>query len=200
MRNKWILIFWVSFFGGSQIGFSQTSSEIAHWKLKAEEALAYCETNDMNMDQCILVDMSLHSGKYRLVVYDFKEKTILNTGICSHGSCDGNGRTGSYEKAVFSNTPESYCSSKGKYKIGKRGYSNYGIHINYKLHGLENSNNNAYDRIIVLHSWSEVPDFEVYPNYAPNSWGCPMVSDSVMKYLDQLLQNSSKPMLLWIYD
>ena len=154
----------------------------------------------MNTDQCILVDMSIHSGKYRLAVYDFNEKRILNTGICSHGSCDGGGRSGSYETPIFSNTPESYCSSKGKYKIGKRGYSNYGIHINYKLHGLEKTNANAYKRIIVLHSWSEVPDSEIYPEYAPTSWGCPMVSNAMMKWLDELLQNNDTPMLLWIYE
>ena len=200
-RNLRILLtLWVILIIIGQPVFSQEYLRSSIWDQKAELAFQYCKENGLNTDQCVLIDMSIHSGKNRLVVYDFNEKRILNTGICSHGSCDGGGRSGSYETAIFSNTPESYCSSKGKYKIGKRGYSNYGIHINYKLHGLEQTNNNAFQRIIVLHSWSEVSDSEVYPEFAPNSLGCPMVSNTMMKKLDELLKNKNTPMLLWIYD
>jgi hypothetical protein len=134
-----------------------------------------------------------------MVVYDFTTNQVVQTGLCSHGSCDGNGREGSYDTAQFSNQPNSFCSSMGKYKIGKRGYSNWGIHVNYKLHGLEATNNNAYKRIIVLHSWSYVPSEETYPAYAPNSLGCPMVSDEMMTDLDGRLKASELPVLLWIY-
>ena len=36
---------------------------------------------------------------------------------------------------------DSYCSSLGKYKVGIRSYSKWGINVHYKLHGLEATNN-----------------------------------------------------------
>lgn len=194
IRVIFLLVFCIG-----KVGFSQ-SHPSQNLKNKAKTALAFCRANNMDTNKCVLIDMSIHSGKNRLMLWDFKSNSIIATGICSHGSCDGNSRSkGSYKIAAFSNVPQSYCSSKGKYKIGARSYSNYGIHVHYKLHGLESTNNNAYKRIIVLHSWSDVPDKEVYPDYAPNSLGCPMVSNSLMKYLDQTLEETSLPVLLWIY-
>ena len=101
---------------------------------------------------------------------------------------------------VFSNTPDSHLSSLGKYRIGKRGYSNWGIHVNYRLHGLESTNSNAFSRDIVLHSWESVADLETYPKGTPEGWGCPAVSDNTMRELDSLLQNSGENVLLWIYN
>jgi hypothetical protein len=71
--------------------------------------------------------------------------------------------------------------------------------VNYKLHGLESSNSNAYDRLIVLHSWNDVPDSETYPNGTPEGWGCPAISNNLMKQVDSLLKLQSKPVLLWIF-
>lgn len=167
---------------------------------KAEKAFEYSKKNKLDTGICILIDMDIHSGKNRLFLWDFKKDSILKEGLCSHGSCGGKtGPETSTRKAVFSNVHQSYCSSLGKYKIGKRGYSNYGIHINYKLHGLESSNNNAYDRIIVLHSYGGVPDDEIYPGHVMNSLGCPMVSNKMMKYLDKKLKKAEGNVMMWIY-
>ena len=167
---------------------------------KAKEAYTFCLKNHMDTNYCILVDMSIHSGKNRLFVWNFNLKEIELSGICSHGSCDGETGLGySHKEAKFSNVPNSYCSSKGKYKVGNRGYSNWGIHVNYKIHGMEPTNNNAYKRIIVLHSWEAVPNKEIYPKHAPNSLGCPMVSNEMMSLLDDKLKNKKTPVLLWIY-
>lgn len=168
--------------------------------LKAEEAIGFCKTNGLNTGYCILVDMNIHSGKKRMFVWDFKKDSIIEKAICTHGCCKGKwADETTASNPIFSNTPDSHCSSIGKYKIGVRGYSNWGIHINYKLHGLEKTNNNAYKRFIVLHSWDAVSDEEVYPNGSPESWGCPAVSNNFMKKLDDRLSKSSKPVLLWIY-
>lgn len=167
---------------------------------KAQEALKYCQQNDMNTKFCLLVDMSVHSGKNRLFVYQFSNDSILNSGLCSHGCCDGAwGSDGSKSNPKFNNIPESHCSSLGKYKIGSRGYSNWGINVNYKLHGLEASNSKAYARTIVLHSWEMISDKEIFPSGTPEGWGCPAVSNSQMKYLDAMLKDVEKPVLLWIY-
>ena len=86
----------------------------------------------------------------------------------------------------------------GKYKIGNRGYSSFGINVNYKLHGLEPTNNNAYKRFIVFHSWG-ISNEEVYPNEISESWGCPAVSNEFMKEMDKVLQDQKDPVLLWIF-
>ncbi len=169
-------------------------------KVKSREAFKFCAENNFNTDFCILIDMSVHSGKNRLFVYDFKGDSIRSEGLCSHGCCDkiwGSDQT--KEDVIFSNVSESHCSSIGKYKVGDRGYSSWGINVNYKLHGMDKTNSKAYDRLIVLHSWNMVPDNELYPEGTPEGWGCPAVSNSQMRYIDALLKKSDKPVLLWIY-
>lgn len=164
-----------------------------------KEALNFCIQNKLNTDFYILIDMSNHSGKERLFVYDFKTDSILLSGLCSHG-CGNKLWSGDMTKTFpgFSNTPNSHLSSLGKYRIGKRGYSNWGIHVNYRLHGLEETNSNAFSRDIVLHSWEKVADHEIFPNGTPEGWGCPAVSNKIMEKLDKLLRHSKKPVLLWI--
>ena len=101
-----------------------------------------------------------------------------------------------HKKAVFSNTPNSLCSSLGKYKIGVKYNGRFGKA--YKLHGLENTNNKAYERYIVLHGYDCVPDETLYPEYLCNSEGCPMVSYKFLDTLSGYIDNSKKPILLWI--
>lgn len=170
-------------------------------KTKAKEAKAYCEENGLNSSYCILVDFSMHSGKRRMFVYDLKHDSVLTIGMVSHGCGDAPwGIDATRNNPVFSNEHDSHCSSLGKYRIGERGYSSWGINVNYKLHGLESTNSNAYDRIIVLHSWSDIPEDEVYPMGTPEGWGCPAVSNKFMTYLDSLLKQQNKDVLLWIYE
>ena len=170
------------------------------YSMKGNEAYDFCINNKFNTDYCILINMNIHSGKNRLAVWDFNKDSILINSLCSHGCGDTPwGEDDTKSSPVFSNVPDSHCSSLGKYKIGKRGYSQWGININYKLHGLDKSNSNAYKRYIVLHSWNMVPEKPVYPNGTPEGWGCPAVSNTTMRKLDKLLKNSIKPVLLWIY-
>lgn len=172
-----------------------------HLKTKAEEAREFVVEEGLNTSYCILVDFSMHSGKKRMFVYDLKGDSILATGMVSHGCGDKPwGMDLTKTDPVFSNEHESHCSSIGKFRVGKRGYSSWGINVNYKLHGLESSNSNAYDRIIVLHSWQDIPNEEVYPNGTPEGWGCPAVSNEFMTYLDGLMKNKDKDVLLWIYE
>jgi hypothetical protein len=163
-------------------------------------AKEYCIKNGLDTNHCILIDMSIHSGKNRLFLVNFHATENVLSGICSHGSCNGSSGPGYSKKGVvFSNKHGSYCSSIGKYKIGKRSYSNFGINIHYKLHGLEPTNSNAFKRVVVLHSYWAVPNQEIFPDLAPTSFGCPMVSDANMRLLDKFLVNR-KNVLLWIYN
>jgi hypothetical protein len=170
-------------------------------KKKSIEALAFCKQNNFNTDFCILIDLKEHSGKKRACLWSFKKDSVLLKGMCSHGC--GNkpwGETSTKDCAVFSNVPESHCSSLGKYKVSKRGYSSWGINVNYQLIGLDPTNSNALKRLIVLHSWADVPAEEVFPSGVPEGWGCPAVSNVFMKELDTKLRNAEKPVLLWTYN
>jgi hypothetical protein len=164
---------------------------------KIAEAFSFCKKNGFDTATCFFVDMSIHSGKNRFFVWDFANKKVLYEGLCCHGM--GKGSTPSVP--VFSNESGSYCTSLGKYKVGIRSYSQWGIHVHYKLHGLESTNSNAYNRIVVLHSYYPVSESEIYPFHLSMGWslGCPVVSDSLMTNLDALLQKKTKPTLLWIY-
>lgn len=168
--------------------------------LKAIEAKKYCIEHNFDTTFCVLIDMRISSGKFRFFVWDFNKKIILDKGLCSHGSCSQITIPEGEKLPYFTNKSGSYCSSLGKYKIGKRGYSNYGIHVNYKLHGLDKTNNNAFDRIIVLHSFNNLEDSEIHPYEAIESWGCPAVSDKMMTRMDQRLSGIEKPVLMWIYN
>ena len=161
---------------------------------RIEQALKYCRSNDMDTSICVLVDFNKHSGTKRMKVYDLKKKKALSQGLVCHGM----GKTLS-KKIQFSNVFGSHCSSLGKYKIGKRGWSMWGIHIKYELHGLEKTNSNAHKRHVVLHSWSVIPDKKTYPLPIAEGYGCPAVSNNYMKHLDKLLRGKKKDVLLWIY-
>lgn len=167
---------------------------------KSIEAFEYCRKNKMDTNFCLLQDMKIHSGKYRFFVWDFKKNKIIDSAMVSHG-CGTNTWSKTYSKECpeFSNEDGSQCSSLGKYKIGKRNYSQWGIHINYTLYGLDNTNSNALLRTVVLHSWDDVPEQEVYPEGTPEGHGCPAVSNSFMKRLDKKLQVEKQPVLLWLY-
>lgn len=165
------------------------------------EALEFSKEKGFSPDYYFLVDLGLHSGKKRFFVYDFSLEKITEKGLATHGSCDVfEENAEKYKKVRFSNRNNSHCSSQGKYKIGKRDYSSWGINVKYWLHGLEDTNSNAVQRVVVLHSWSAVSDNEIYPRYSPLSWGCPAVSDEFMKILDEKLKQTQKPVLLWIID
>ncbi len=165
---------------------------------KAQAAKAYCSKNGYNTNYCFLVDFSLHSGRRRFFVWDMKGDSIKYASLCAHGY----GKNSTVSKPVSSNVEGSYCSSLGKYKVGIRSYSKWGINVHYKLHGLEATNDNAFKRTVVLHSYSPMPETEVYPMHLPLgiSQGCPVISDEVMKEVDILLKAAKKPVLLWIYD
>lgn len=165
------------------------------------EAYAFCIKKGYNSDFCFLADMGIHSGKNRFFVWDFKKNRVIRRMLVSHGC-------GTYpwqgdetkENPGFSNIPQTYLSSLGKYLIGVRGPSSFGVGIKYHLTGLDPTNNNASRRTIVFHSWSIIPDEEVYPAGAPEGWGCPAISDQHFRVLDSMLRYRSDKTLLWMYD
>ncbi len=135
---------------------------------KSKEALEFCKTQNMNTDFCILIDMSLHSGLKRFFVYHFKQNKIVHKYLVGHGCGTSSWSEDlTKENPSFSNEDNSHLSSLGKYKLGERGYSNWGVHVKYLMCGMEETNNNALKRIIVFHSWEKMSDDEVYPKGLP---------------------------------
>lgn len=169
-------------------------------KKKAQEALDFCKGKKMNTDFCILIDMSLHSGVKRFIVWDFKENKISKKYLVGHG-CGQNAwsRDESKDNPDFSNEDGSHLSSLGKYKLGERGRSDWGINVKYLMHGLESTNSNALKRFIVFHSWNMMSDDEVFPEGSPEGWGCPTISNNSMLEIDPIIQKSEKPVLMWMY-
>jgi hypothetical protein len=99
----------------------------------------------------------------------------------------------------YSNVVGSGCTSLGKYKIGNSYVGKWGY--SYKLHGLDSTNNNAFERTVVLHSHSCVPN-EVTDGEICQSNGCPTVSpDFLVPDLKKIINTPLKsPVLLWIYE
>ncbi len=190
---KWLL-FYILLFQLS-FAFAQPETKI---NAKATEALSYCKKNKLNTNFCFLVDLSVHSGKNRFYIYNFKTNTITNSGLVCHGV----GQNSTQQQAVYSNVVGSNCTSLGKYKIGKRAYSNWGIHIHYKMHGLEKCNSNAFQRKIVLHAYEYVSEAEIFPSHLTLGWsqGCPVVANGLMTQIDSLLKKAKQPTLIWIFE
>ncbi len=160
---------------------------------KASVAKRFVEQKNYNSSLCFLIDMSLPSGQNRFFIYDLKKDSVQSKGLVAHGNCFQNWLEG----RKYSNVVGCGCTSLGKYKIGipytgKFGYS-------YKLHGLDTSNNNAFERTVVLHSHSCVPETEVGDDICQSN-GCPTVSPDFLKQLKAIINESKKPVLLWIYE
>lgn len=152
----------------------------------------WLRSNNFNTAQVIIADLSMHSGLPRMVLMDVQTGKVLDSGMVAHGA----GGDAFAATARFSNVPNSYCSSLGRYRIGGSYKGNFGTA--YKLHGLEASNSNAYERLVVLHAYDCVPDTIPYPDMICNSLGCPMISYNFLKRLSKKIAASEKPMLLWI--
>lgn len=162
-----------------------------------KQAYQYCQQHKMNAQVAIFVDYSVHSGKNRLMVYDFHRKKVILSSLCAHGC--GGGST--QDKPRFDNRIGSNCSSEGKFKVG-----GYIITGKYKmpaflLDGLSSENNNARKREILIHPWGTVSDIPVYPFHTSMyvSQGCFVVSPLKFQILKRIIRQSNRPVLLWAY-
>lgn len=144
-----------------------------------------------NNEIAFLLDMKIMSGKNRFFIYDLKNDKIIDQGLVAHGI-----GSGLYGDLKFSNENYSYCTSLGKYYIGKSYTGEYGK--SYRLHGFEATNSNAFSRSIVLHKYDKVP-YEEQNNIICNSLGCPMVNEIYYKRIEKLIDASKSNIILDIY-
>lgn len=160
---------------------------------RAKEVRHFVNKKGYNTSFCFLIDMSLPSGQNRFFVYDLAGDSISKSGLVTHGRCNEQWLEG----RRYSNRVGGGCTSLGKYKIGKSYYGRFGLA--YKLTGLEKTNDQAFKRFVVLHSHNCVPENEVSSEICQSD-GCPTVSPPFLKNLQVILDASSKPILLWIFE
>ena len=174
--------------------FKETGSNkiLLRLKQKANDLAIYAKANGYNTEYCFMADMKIESGKSRFFVYNIKKDSIEMAGLVAHGS----GRTYS-EEVQFSNAANSLCTSLGKYKIGGSYIGKFGLA--FKLYGLDATNDNAFSRAVVLHAHSCVPNEEIAPLPICQSWGCPTVAPAFLTVLKTYIDNSEKPVLLYVY-
>ncbi|MEI7734284.1 MAG: murein L,D-transpeptidase catalytic domain-containing protein [Ferruginibacter sp.] len=174
--------------------FNETGSNkiLLRLKQKADDLAIYAKAHGYNTEYCFMADMKIESGKSRFFVYNIKKDSIEMAGLVAHGS----GRTYS-EEVQFSNAANSLCTSLGKYKIGGSYMGKFGLA--FKLYGLDATNDNAFSRAVVLHAHSCVPNEEIAPIPICQSWGCPTVAPAFLMVLKTYIDNSEKPVLLYVY-
>ena len=172
---------------------SDNSATILRLKQKASTAAAFTRANNYNTTRCFFIDMKIASGLKRFFVYNLEKDSVEMAGLVAHGSGSDKGGDDLY----FSNTPNSNCTALGKYKIGKPYMGKFGLA--YKLYGLDNTNNKAFERFIVLHAHPCVPNDNVAPVPICESWGCPTVAPAFLTAIKNYIDRSERPLLLWIY-
>jgi hypothetical protein len=161
--------------------------------LKIADAKAFTVSKGYNTELAFLIDMSMPSGGNRFMVADLQKDSLWNSAPVTHGRCNEFWLEG----RKYGNTVGCGCTSLGKYKIGNPYQGRFGLA--YKLHGLDQTNNKAFERFVVLHAHECVPDKAVAEDICQSD-GCPTVSPGFLKYLKTIINGSKKPVLLWIYE
>ena len=143
--------------------------------------------------RCFMIDMGIPSRRKRFFIYNLIKDSVEEAVLVTHGS----GSISPTGKLNFSNVPGSNSTSLGKYKIGAAYQGRFGLA--FKLHGLDKTNSKAFERIVVLHAHTCVPEKDVYPNFICPSLGWPTVSPAFLQELKTCIEKSKKPILMQIY-
>lgn len=153
----------------------------------------YIKGKEYNQELAVFINFKIPSGKYRYFIYNLKNNTILQQAVVSHGSGSVIPKS---DALKFSNVEGSYQSSLGKYVIGESYIGKFGKA--YRLAGLDDTNSNAMQRAIVLHSYGCIPDAESKSPVCL-SLGCPMLSVNALKETAKYIDRSTKPVILYAF-
>lgn len=164
---------------------------------RVDDALTFAHQHKMNEHYALFVDYSIPSGKPRMYVWDFEKKKIVYCAYVMHGP--GGGSTD--KVAHFSNVPESYCSSLGRFLVTKE--HGHTLKRSFRLKGMDDDNQTAYKRGLMIHNAKWVDQW-CWKKYIPLNGvvclGCVTVSRRDMTYLLNLINGEKKPLLLWSYN
>lgn len=114
---------------------------------KALAALDRHSAHFIHRDRVGLVDFAKHSGATRFHLADVEGGHILRSLLVSHGR--GSDPDNSGYATLFSNRPGSHASSSGSYLTGDAYVGKHGR--SRRLHGLDDENDQAFERAIVIH-------------------------------------------------
>jgi PAS domain S-box-containing protein len=151
-----------------------------------EKALAYYDSNIgkiKNKNYLSIIDFSKHSSKSRFFIINMNSGEIkaLHVAHGKNSDADADGYA-----THFSNTPNSLKSSLGFYSAAELYHGKHGLSM--RLDGLSTTNSNARSRAVVIHASNYVQDANVQ---AGRSWGCPAVSNTMIKYVTDNLHGGS---------
>ncbi|MEK2690080.1 murein L,D-transpeptidase catalytic domain family protein [Bdellovibrio sp. GT3] len=138
-----------------------------------------------NTKSAVIVDYTQSSVQKRLLFLKFDTGTIERTYV-SHGI-----NSGVLETRSFSNLIDTWKSSLGFY-FAKGSYNSWKNGPSLKLEGIDRSNSNAKDRLIVLHGAKYVSeDFILRNGRLGWSQGCFAVQPEVLQPIINALQSGS---------
>ncbi len=174
--------------------------DIQAWVLAQAEA--FCARQGFCTAVAVLVDFSRPSSEPRFFVYSFSERRVVLQSLCAHGQ--GGGSTAA--EPVFSNVVGSECSSLGRFLIAGRRRMNTLPDGCFELDGLDPENNNARRRLLLIHPYWVVDDYDSGLKHGlipigPVSRGCFTISHRAMSALEDIYEaQANKRILLWAYD
>ena len=147
-------------------------------------------------ERLTVIDYSLPSYQERLWVIDMTTLTVLFEEIVAHGMGSPRGSGGDMEVAKdFSNIQGSKKSSLGLFVTAETYQGGHGYTL--RLDGLEEGvNDNARERLIVIHGAPYVTRQRADDHLVGRSWGCPVVRPKISKKLIDAIKDGSA---LWIY-
>lgn len=143
-----------------------------------------------------IIDYSLPSYEKRLWVIDMETGEVLFEEIVAHGMGSPRGSGGNMEQAKdFSNLHGSKKSSLGLFVTAETYHGRHGYTL--RLDGLEEGfNDQARERLIVLHGAHYVTGDRAEDRMVGRSWGCPAVRPEISRELIDAIKDGSA---LWIY-
>ena len=143
-----------------------------------------------------IIDYELPSYQERLWVIDIEEGRVLYEEWVAHGMGKPRGSGGTMEEALtFSNKAGTLKSSLGLFVTSETYHGRHGYSL--KLDGLEEGvNDNARERLIVLHGAEYVSEDRAEGRLIGRSWGCPAVRPEVAEPLIDTIKEGSA---LWVY-
>lgn len=143
-----------------------------------------------------IIDYELSSYEKRLWVIDMGNGRVLHEEWVTHGMGEPRGSGGDMEEALsFSNERGTLKSCLGLFITAETYYGKHGYSL--KLNGLEEGvNDNARERLIVLHSAHYVSSDRAARHLIGRSWGCPAVRPEIVNELIDLIKDGS---VLWVY-
>jgi len=154
------------------------------------------EDGHFTRERLTIIDYSLPSYEKRLWVVDMKTQSVIFEEIVSHGMGSPRGSGGDMETAKdFSNLHGSKKSSLGLFITAETYQGRHGYTL--RLDGLENGvNDNARERLIVIHGAHYVTDDRADDHLVGRSWGCPVVRPEISREIIDAIKDGSA---LWIY-